>query len=233
MIAPRTRTALGYTLVELSVVLLILGILLAGIAIPLSTQLGNARYQQAREELEQIKEALIAYAIADPNNRLPCPDSDSPFDGVPDSDGSGHDCDTSSHVEGFLPWRDLGAPRVDPWGNPYRYRADVNYNDATGVDPPDAPTGGPLDVNDAAGTDLTSGNPLGPAAIVFSCGPDGVPNLENSSSGGAGCSNGNASNAVYTQNSPIEGGANDFDDVLTILSKHVLLHRLVQSQQWP
>jgi prepilin-type N-terminal cleavage/methylation domain-containing protein len=213
----------GYSLIELVVVILIIGILLAGLAIPLSSQVRTARVQQAQTQLERIKDALVGYAIADPNRRLPCPDQDG--DGQADADGSAPDpCDNPSFVEGDLPWADLGIGRRDPWGNPYRYRANNAYTAVTGVpDPPD--TTGTLSVKNFARTDtLTVGSPNGPAAIVFSTGPNQLADRDNLKD--AALPN---SNDVYTQDLTNDA----FDDILVILSKNVFINRLVQSRKWP
>lgn len=208
------RRQRGYSLIELVIVILIIGVLMAGLAIPLSSKVRTARVQHAQADLERIRDALIGYTIADPNRRLPCPDVD--------GDGQGDDDTASSpdlckDVEGDLPWADLGVGRRDPWGEPYRYRADDAYTAATGVpDPPD--TSGAIAVLDLADESLTVGDPKGPAAVVFSTGP----NLN------ADDDNGNGDN-VFTQDLTNDS----FDDILVILSKNVFINRLVQSRKWP
>jgi prepilin-type N-terminal cleavage/methylation domain-containing protein len=106
----------GVTLIELAIVLFIVGLLLTGLLGPLSTQLESRERQQTQQQLEDIKEALIGFAIA--NGRLPCPDDPASGDGVADPDASGA-CNTS---EGFVPWATLGTAQGDVWGNRYRYR---------------------------------------------------------------------------------------------------------------
>lgn len=208
------NTQRGYSLIELVVVILIIGILLAGLAIPLSSQVRTARVQQAQIELQRIKDALVGYAIAETPNRLPCPDVDD--DGQGDNDGGTPPLCSAS--EGDLPWADLGVGRRDPWGNEYRYRADDAYTADAGVpDPPDT-TGG-FTVKNITGTeDLTVGGVNGPAAIVFSLGP----NMSADGDNGDG-------DLIYTQDL-----TNDtFDDILVIFSKNVFISRLVQSRKWP
>jgi prepilin-type N-terminal cleavage/methylation domain-containing protein len=222
----------GYTLIELTLVILIIGILIAGVAIPLASQVGLAKQKQAREELARIEEALIGYAVADPNHRLPCPDTDG--DGVQNFGSAPDYCDDGDNPEGYLPWRELGVGRLDPWGNPYRYRGNNAFTNQFGVPAPGAATSGTLQVYDTSSTPklLTSGNPNAPAAIVFSCGPNGTADQDNASNAGPGCVNDTEPvNDNYTQD--IQDETLPFDDILVILSKHVLVNRLVQSGQWP
>lgn len=65
------RTEFGFTLVEMAVVLVILGLLLGGLLIPVTAQMEMRGYSQTNAKLEEVKEALIGYAII--NGRLPCP----------------------------------------------------------------------------------------------------------------------------------------------------------------
>lgn len=239
----------GYTLIELVLVILIIGVLLAGLGIPFAAQVGNARVLETRTGLDRVKEALIGYAVADAAHRLPCPDTtgDGQQDFTNANPAPSPRCDA---VEGFLPWRDLGVGASDAWGNRYRYRADDAFTHSDGVrtaaqagTTDTAETLSGLAVQDTAGAALTSGNPNAPAAIVYSCGPNQEPDLANDADGTPNstmvppqldCGNPGAADATFTQGSPIDApAANDFDDLLVILSKYVLLNRLVQSGQWP
>lgn len=120
---------LGFTLVEMAVVLFIFGLLIAGLLGPLETQLEARDRQETIDSMEDIIDALYGYAIT--HGRLPCPDSDG--DGSPDmtnepfdpSDSTTGDCDGGSDFtdgEGFLPWVELNVAQGDAWGNRFRYR---------------------------------------------------------------------------------------------------------------
>lgn len=61
----------GFSLIEIAVVLVILSILLAAVAIPLSSQLEQRRSEETNRQLELAKEAIIGFALS--NGRLPCP----------------------------------------------------------------------------------------------------------------------------------------------------------------
>ncbi len=61
----------GFTLVELAVVVVIVGLMLAGLLVPISAQMDMQSFRKTNENLIEMKEALIGYAII--NGRLPCP----------------------------------------------------------------------------------------------------------------------------------------------------------------
>ena len=127
---PMRRVARGFTLIELAVVIAIVGLLLGGILVPLATQIEVGRTKEARSDIDEIKEALYGFALA--NGRLPCPDSDD--DGQEDRTGADNDC---TAVEGQLPGVALGLATVDPWGAQYIYRVTNDFAD----DPVDAVCG--------------------------------------------------------------------------------------------
>lgn len=63
----------GFTLVEMAVVLIIVGLMLGGLLIPLSTQMEQRRISETQQRINMVQDALIGFAIA--NGRLPCPAS--------------------------------------------------------------------------------------------------------------------------------------------------------------
>nr|VFJ63610.1 MAG: prepilin-type N-terminal cleavage/methylation domain-containing protein [Candidatus Kentron sp. FW]VFJ69673.1 MAG: prepilin-type N-terminal cleavage/methylation domain-containing protein [Candidatus Kentron sp. FW] len=228
----------GFTLIEMAVVIVILSLLLGGLLIPLGTQVENRRIKDTRKQLAAIQEALIGFAIISLNTRLPCPDIDG--DGLEDPQTS-QTTTGCARLEGELPWVTLGLARNDPWGRPFRYAPDAAYADPAGIPaPPD--TRSDLLVRDHAGTPLTDTTPAsppgplpnGPAAILFSCGRDGVPNGENDNdsltNADANCTNPGLSDGVYLAGTRMDG---EGDDTLVWLSRNLLLHRLVAAGVWP
>lgn len=65
------KNIIGFTLVELAIVLVIVGLILGGLLVPISAQMDMQSFRKTNESLNEMKEALIGYAII--NGRLPCP----------------------------------------------------------------------------------------------------------------------------------------------------------------
>jgi prepilin-type N-terminal cleavage/methylation domain-containing protein len=199
----------GFTITEMAVVLVIIGLLIGGLIIPFSEQLNQQRLEATQQRLEEIKEALIGFAIID--GRLPCPDTDN--DGIEDNPAA-------CNIEGDLPWTTLAldtSHSSDPWGAPFRYRIDKKYAAQPFPNPPN--TSSELVVKDTQQPALSlvaSGSVI---AIIFSYGKDGQPNGKN----------GNADN-TYTQDVYVE---NKFDDRLIWLPKSILINRLAAAGKWP
>ena len=61
----------GFTLVELTIVLIIIALLISGMMVPLSAQRDIQRIGGTQKQLAEIREALFGFAII--NGRLPCP----------------------------------------------------------------------------------------------------------------------------------------------------------------
>lgn len=113
----------GFSLVELAVVMVVLGLLLAGLLVPLSAQrdLNNQRATEA--QLQEIYSALLGYAAL--NGRLPCP-ATTTSNGLAAPNNATISC---PQWHGFVPGRTLGLDGsynsnnllIDAWMNPVRY----------------------------------------------------------------------------------------------------------------
>lgn len=121
----------GFTLVEMAVVLLIVGMLLNGLFVALGNSAESSNRSEASSKLQQIEEALYGFAQA--NGRLPCPataNAPAALLGQENPAGGG-DCAAGfgSAAHGFVPAVTLGIQGpvdnlgllLDPWGRPYRY----------------------------------------------------------------------------------------------------------------
>src|SRR5665647_1087323 len=61
----------GFTLIEMAMVLMIVGLLLGGMLVPLSAQMDQRNVSDTQKTLSEIKEAIVGFTLA--NGRLPCP----------------------------------------------------------------------------------------------------------------------------------------------------------------
>ena len=201
----------GFTLIEMAIVLLIIGLLIGGLIPSFSAQLENKRYSDTVSTINMIEQALMGYAVSN-GGQLPTADTDGDGDFNP------------AALQGTIPWRTLGLDRnssVDAWNNPYLYHVDNGYITKPAL-PPNTQTN--LSVSTLiTPTALTSANPGAPIVIIVSFGKDGIPN-----GNAPGVNNG--ANTNYTQEGFTEG---IFDDEVHWLSKNILLNKLVDAGVWP
>lgn len=117
----------GFSLIELAVVFVVVALVLGGLLIPLTTQFEQQRIRETQKAMDEIKEALIGYALShaavDGKPYLPCPDTDG--DGLEDARGAGGDC---MSLEGRVPRATLGTARADGWGRQFRYRVEQAFS---------------------------------------------------------------------------------------------------------
>lgn len=209
----------GFTLVELTVVLIIISLLLGGLLLPLSAQQDIKNQSAAEKQLAEIKEALVGYAII--NGRLPCPMDDTAGITIASANyGKAGTYPADCNRDGILPWKDLGVPETDPWGqkrntdaDPYtgywRYRLHPNLGTAFTAATEAKPT--PINVYRTGTTVLQHTTDEPPVLIVYSTGPDRAPN---------------ARNAAVDQDYDSAERSQTFDDLTLWISRPALYARL-------
>jgi prepilin-type N-terminal cleavage/methylation domain-containing protein len=116
------RRSRGFSLIEMAVVLVIVGLLLSGMLTGMNALRTGQKEDGTRRDLDDIREALITFAIL--NRRLPCPAAPATANTVA---GAGLErapiaggC--TGGPAGVLPWATLGLPETDAWGRRYSYR---------------------------------------------------------------------------------------------------------------
>jgi len=116
----------GFTLAELAVALVVIGLLFAGALIPLSTQIEVRNVTDTQRTMDQIKEAIIGFAQA--NGRLPCP-----ANGTIAAGGTNAGTEQCADSFGVVPWATLGVPETDAWGRRFSYWVSPIFADTVGT----------------------------------------------------------------------------------------------------
>lgn len=120
--------ARGFSLVEMALVLLIVGLLAAVFLPATNTFLENNRRKETRAKLEALEQAMVRFVMV--NRRLPCPadgiqGTANPTSGVEQRNGAVTPATCTAMATGVVPWRSLGVPAdaaMDAWGNLITYR---------------------------------------------------------------------------------------------------------------
>lgn len=238
--APTRRHAHGFTLIELAIALFVVTLLLGTLLVPLGTQIEQRQIAETEKTMDQAKDALLGFALA--NGYLPCPDVMSGAganDGIEDVAANG----TCTSDDGNLPWGTLGTGGADAWNNRYRYHVDGSFAARAPATAFSLTSGASVRVWTSAArtTALTSGNPNGAVAVVLSHGKNGKGAM------GAltGAVNTPATSADELENtdgtvnfvsrppSAADSPAGEFDDIVSWVSRFTLYNRMVSAGRLP
>jgi prepilin-type N-terminal cleavage/methylation domain-containing protein len=243
----------GFTLVEMAIVLMIVGLLLGGMLVPLTAQMDQRNVSDTQKTLSDIKEALIGYAIV--YGRLPCPalptSNGTESFTSPGGNASNGNCFNfpNSFYNGFVPAATLGITPVDSqgyaidaWGNRIHYA--VTSSNAYAFTTTDGMKNAGLSAlapnllvcstaagigptSCAANTYLTStpGVPI----VIYSTGKNGVSG--GTSADEAANPNPNSANndRVFVSHPPTP----TFDDLVVWISPNILYNRMVAAGKLP
>ena len=61
----------GFSLIEIAIVMVIIGFMLASLLGPLGNRMEQSKIEQTSKQIDDILEAIYGYAVI--NSRLPCP----------------------------------------------------------------------------------------------------------------------------------------------------------------
>ena len=233
-----TRRARGFSLVEMAVVLVIVGLMIGGLLTPLSMQLEQRRVGETQKAMDEAREALMGFAMR--NGYLPCP-AVSPGNGL--EDRSGANCTGGKRV-GLLPWATLGVPKLDAWGRMYRYSVSPTFSNSQAMF--DLRTRRDITI----GTRDTRGNLVAATwindipAVIVSHGKNGFGGVSELGMRAAAASSTNVderTNAApagiafvarpATDNTAAPGG--EFDDLVVWVSPNILFNRMVSAGTLP
>lgn len=217
----------GFTLVEIAVVLVIVGLIFGSILGPMSEQRQNQKIKTTEGLIEEFRDALLGYASL--NGFLPCPAILS-SDGLEErSGGPGSNCNTE---HGYLPSATLGLNGsfdnnnliTDAWGSPIRYSlTDVSawaYAKDIQMTTP-SPTYSICTASGCGGGTVVASNIV---AVIFSLGPD-----RDASPASADQQENLDGDDAFVSHPPAEGGSVQFDDILIWVSPSTLTLHLVKS----
>ncbi|MBN2468960.1 MAG: prepilin-type N-terminal cleavage/methylation domain-containing protein [Deltaproteobacteria bacterium] len=193
----KMRNRPGFTLIEMAIILVVLGLLI-GMTLPLLSQMAKHRhYQSTQKQMEEIKEALIGYGGI--HGRLPFADTTIPPDGIGDN----------NQFTGTLPYAELGLGAVDAWRNSFTY--DVNNSLASLA-------GGDKAAFCTALASLSGDPQLQQGAVTVSLAALVISKGENSALDGENAD----ADRIYLSQNPTD----TFDDLVAALNHNVLYGQL-------
>jgi type II secretory pathway pseudopilin PulG len=106
----------------LAIVLIIVALLLSSLLSPLSAQIDQRNYNETQQQISEIREALIGFAVV--NGRLPRP-ATSATNGAENP----ANCGSEALCTGFIPWSTLGVKKTDAWNKIIQYSVSPAYAD--------------------------------------------------------------------------------------------------------
>lgn len=234
----------GFTLVELAMVLMIIGLLLGGLIPTISSQIERQHTNETRKQLDEIKEALAGFAVI--NGRLPCPANGTTASGNESTAGSGVSL-TCTLTKGVLPWATLGVNETDAWSRRFTYRVShgVSSNFADGVDGTGETscvitTGVSFQLCSTATLEVRASSPSGSIvaanvpAVVVSHGKNGLGAYPAGGGTQIGTATGDEGENTNDNNTFVSRDfSSDFDDLVIWLSPNTLINRMVAAGRLP
>jgi prepilin-type N-terminal cleavage/methylation domain-containing protein len=210
----KSRSQSGFTLIEMAIVMVIVGLMLGGMMMSLSQTRENTNRSEAATQLAEIEEALYGYAQA--NGYLPNP-----------INASGVEITAATpERHGFVPAITLGLKGtrnangllIDPWNNPLRYSITSSFAKPTSIT---MTAVGTMEVRNASGGAVIA-NTI-PAVILT----EGKNWARSTSADESENSDGDITfvSAGYSE-------AN-FDDLIIWLSSNILRTRLIAAGKLP
>ena len=221
------KKLIGFSLVEMAIVLAIMALLLGGLLPTISTQIEQQRRNETSKLLNEIRDALYGFVII--NGYLPCPTT------IADPSQANYGvaealCSANPAAEGFLPWKTLGVTETDAWSGKrivtaspgyWRYRVDRNFaNPGVPVTLSTSFSADALTIKDSNGNDLNTASER-PLVIVFSTGPNLAAGGQNAIFEVTG--------GIYQSDVPNP----NFDDIMVWISRPQLFNRMVAAGKLP
>ena len=230
------RNSSGFTLLEMSIVLLIMGLLLGSVMQPMGAGVIDRKRRQTLEQLIDIREALIGYASV--HHRLPCPVGPAAVLNNANVQTVDSEC-LMSH--GYVPAAVLGISGsydssgflTDSWGIPIQYHVTLSDADDDGLS--DFTTVQEMrdvgmqnlrpeyEVCNGAGCEQLRANRV-PVVLLSTGRLQGLSDDENENQD---------SDSRFVSRDLDVVGTDQFDDIVIWLSGNILYTRLLQAQVLP
>lgn len=209
-----SRCVVGFSLVEMAIVLAIVALLLGGLLPTISGQIEQQHRNETRKYMDEVRDALLGYAIA--NKHLPCPDTNG--DGTAEAP-----CTTAAQQVGTLPYKDLGVVDKDAFGNALVYAVTKEF--ASSAVPFTLSTVGAANTMRVCTTAACAANLTNNAvAVIVSRGA----NLANTPS--ADEAENTDGDTDFVSHDFVQNG---FDDMVVWISPNTLFNRMVVAGQLP
>lgn len=228
----------GFSLVELAIVLIIVGLLTSSLILPLSAQIDQRNINETRQQLNEIREALIGFSVV--NGRLPRPATSL-------SDGRENPavCSSEADCTGFIPWNTLGMKKTDAWNKMIRYSVTPEYaNSAFALTTLGSKK---VQTRDSAGTTSylvgasgsCASSPCAPAVVLsfgknnWGTSPEGTAIADNSTTNADEDINATATTVFFSRDPSNVTGGGEFDDLVVWIPLYVLFNRMVAAGKLP
>jgi prepilin-type N-terminal cleavage/methylation domain-containing protein len=239
----------GFTLIELAIVLVIVGVLIGSFVGTLGSRIDTTRRAEAREDLDNIKTALLGYAYSSGGPFLPCPctgncaTTGGATPGTENRAGATCTAGAAAGYLGYLPWGTLGLKPGDSWNSLYGYWVDPDFSDSgTAFDLADAGSGQVRTRSpNGANTPLVAGNVV---AVVFSHGKNTYGGLSVTGEARPAIPAGNVDeannadvNSQFVDRSPTRAGTTtaggEFDDIVLWITDYEIKARMIDAGELP
>ena len=229
------RRQRGFSLIEIAIVLVVVGLMIGGLVTPLSVQLEQRKVADTQKALEEAKEALTGFALR--YGYLPCP-AISSINGLEDRQGTR--CRGGKRT-GILPWTTLGLRKSDSWNNLYRYSVTPAFADSEQLFALSTPRD--ISIVTRNGASLVQATGLNDIpAMIMSHGKNGYGAISEQGQRQQGRPGNNVderSNAISETifisrpASTAEQPGGEFDDIVTWIVPGILFNRMVVAQRLP
>ncbi|MES2126227.1 MAG: type II secretion system protein [Pseudomonadota bacterium] len=228
----RNNTSGGFSLVEMAMVMVIVGLMLGGLLTPLAMQMEQRKISETQKTLDESREALLGFAMR--YGYLPCP-AVSAVNGM--EDRSGANC-TGGKRQGFLPWATLGLSKLDAWGHILHYSVSPAFSNSQTLFNLSTPRDITIGTRDARGNLVAATGISDIPAVIMSHGKNGygafsdlgIRSADTTATNLDERTNASVTGIAFVQRVPVDNPAapgGEYDDMVIWLSPNVLFNRMV------